>query len=196
MFAPLMRLASRLAAIVTHARHDRELEQELDAHHAMLADDYQRRGLSEADARRAARIRLGGAAQLHDAHRDVRGVRLLDDLARDVRHALRNWWKQPGFATTVIVTLAIGIGANTAIFTVIRTLLLAPRAYADADRILTLNETWPEFPGGRPVSLPNYRDWAQQNRVFERIAAVSWGSVTVNDGPSPSLAAGPGSGLG
>ena len=190
MLTSLLRLASRLAAIVAHDRHARELDAELETHKAMLAEEYRRRGMSVADADRAARLRVGGTPQLHDAHRDVRGVPLIEDLARDVRQALRSWWTQPGFAATVIVTLAIGIGANTAIFTVIRALLLTPRPYANADRILTLNETWPEFPGGRPVSLPNYRDWAQQSTVFEQTAAVSWGSVTVNEGPSTSLGTG------
>ena len=86
---------------------------------------------------------------------------------------------------TVVVTLAIGIGANTAVFSVVRSVLLEPRPYADADRLVTLNELWPRLPGPRPVSMLNYQDWARQNTTFDRIATVSWGSVTVSGAGEP-----------
>lgn len=107
---------------------------------------------------------------------------VLEALLHDVRYAFRTLRRQRAFSATAVLTLAIGIGANVALFTVIRSVLLTARPYADADRIVTINEQWPSLPGGRPVSMQNYRDWAQQNTVFERIAALSWGSVTVSDG--------------
>ncbi|HEY7190997.1 MAG TPA: ABC transporter permease, partial [Vicinamibacterales bacterium] len=109
-------------------------------------------------------------------------MRVLEALLHDVRYALRTFRRQRAFAATAVLTLAIGIGANVALFTVIRSVLLTSQPYADADRIVTINEQWPSIPGGRPVSMQNYRDWAQQNTVFERLAAVSWGSVTIGDG--------------
>src|SRR4030095_9308806 len=79
-------------------------------------------------------------------------------------------------------TLAIGIGANAAIFSVIRGVLLKPLPYADAHRLVELSEQWPGLSGPRPVSWLNYVDWAGQNTVFERMVAVSWGNVTIGDG--------------
>jgi putative ABC transport system permease protein len=185
MEAALMRLASRLIAMFRHREDDGELDQELDAHLAMLVDDYRRCGMSEREARRAAMVAVGGRAQLREEHRRTRGLQCLEDLIGDLRYACRACARQPGFTMTVVVTLAIGIGANTAIFSVVRSVLLEPRPYADADRLVTLNELWPQLPGPRPVSLLNFRDWARQNTVFDRIAAVSWGSVTVSGAGEP-----------
>jgi putative ABC transport system permease protein len=180
-----MRTLARVLAVFTNRRDDDELEQELDAHLAMLVDDYRRRGLPEAEARRAAKVTLGGRAQLREAHRHMRGLRWFEELIVDLRYACRAFFRQPGFTATVVVTLAIGIGANTAIFSVVRRVLLEPRPYASADRLVTLNELWPQLPGPRPVSMLNYLDWTRQNTVFDRIAAVSWGSVTVRGAGEP-----------
>jgi putative ABC transport system permease protein len=185
MRAAFLRVVSRLIAIVRHRTDDSELDQEMATHRALLVDDYVRRGLSEDEARRAAQLTLGNATQLRESHREVRGAPLLEEAIRDLRYALRGCRRQPAFTAVVVLTLAIGIGANTAIFSVVRTVLLEPRPYADVDRLVTLNERWPQLPGPRPVSMLNYRDWAEQNTVFERIAAVSWGNVTVSGAGEP-----------
>ena len=180
MVAPLLRMLARVLAVLTRRRDDEDLDQELDSHLAMLVDDYRRSGLSERDARRAALVAVGGRAQLREEHRRTRGLQWLEDLIVDLRYACRACARQPGFTMTVVVTLAIGIGANTAMFSVVRSVLLEPRPYANADRLVTLSELWPQLPGPRPVSMLNYQDWVGQNTVFDRIAAVSWGSVTVS----------------
>jgi putative ABC transport system permease protein len=109
-------------------------------------------------------------------------MRVLEALLHDIRYALRTLRRQRAFAATAVLTVAVGVGANVALFSVIRSVLLTSQPYDDADRIVTINEQWPSLQGGRPVSMQNYRDWAQQNTVFERIAAVSWGSVTIGNG--------------
>jgi putative ABC transport system permease protein len=185
MVASFLRMLARVLAVLTRRRDDEDLEQELDAHLAMLVDDYRRSGLSEREARRAAMVAVGGRAQLREAHRRTRGLQWVEDLIVDLRYACRACARQPGFTMTVVVTLAIGIGANTAIFSVVRSVLLEPRPFADADRLVTLNEIWPQLPGPRPVSMLNYQDWARQNTSFDRIAAVSWGSVTVSGTGEP-----------
>ena len=185
MVGSFIRVAARVIAVLTRRRDDEDLDQELDAHLAMLVDDLRRSGLGEREARRAALVAMGGRAQLREGHRRTRGLQWLEDLIADLRYACRACIRQPGFTMTVVVTLAIGIGANTAIFSVVRSVLLTPRPYADAARLVTLNELWPQLPGPRPVSMLNYQDWTRQSTVFERIAAVSWGSVTISGPGDP-----------
>ena len=110
---------------------------------------------------------------------------MTEGIWQDVRYAVRTLRRSPGFTLAAVLTLGLSIGGNMAIFSVMRAVLLEPLPYADADRLVMLNERWPNSSGGRPVSMQNYLDWAQQNTVFERTAAVSWGSVTVSDGPQP-----------
>lgn len=110
---------------------------------------------------------------------------MIDGLLQDARHAARFLRRSPGFTLAALVTLGLAIGANSAIFAVVRAVLLRPLPYLDADRLVMLGERWPSLAGPRPVSMRNYLDWVQQSTVFEKMAAVSWGSVTVNDGPQP-----------
>src|SRR4030095_2840009 len=110
---------------------------------------------------------------------------MIENLLRDTRYAARSLRRSPGFFVTAVLTLGLAIVANPAIFAVVRAVLLQPLAYADADRLVILGERWPNLTGARPVSMQNYLDWTQQSTVFEKIAAVSWGSVTVNDGSNP-----------
>src|SRR5262245_40393528 len=110
---------------------------------------------------------------------------MFEGLLQDARHAARFLRRSPGFTLAAVVTLGLAIGANSAIFAVVRAVLLRPLPYADADRLVMLGERWPRLSGTRPVSMLNYLDWSHESTVFEKIAAVSWGSVTVNDGPRP-----------
>jgi putative ABC transport system permease protein len=103
----------------------------------------------------------------------------------DLRYALRLIRNAPIASAIAILTVAIGVGANTAIFSIIRALLLKPLPYADADRLVQISESWPTLPGPRPTSRLNYDDWVAQSDVFERIAATSWGSATIGTGEQP-----------
>ncbi|MGE0704606.1 MAG: ADOP family duplicated permease [Vicinamibacterales bacterium] len=162
--------------------HDRELEREISDHLELEVEERQAAGLSHDQARRAAFRAFGSRALVLE---EVRGRAWLTGLAHDVRYAVRSLRRTPGFAVAAILTLALGIGANTAIFSVIRAVLLRPLPYADADRLVRLSEQWPNFSGPRPVSMRNYLDWAAQNTAFEQMVAVSWGDVTVGDGAQP-----------
>jgi len=103
----------------------------------------------------------------------------------DLRYALRLIRNRPFASIIAILTVAIGVGANTAIFSIIRAVLLKPLPYADADRLVQISESWPSRPGRRPVSSLNYADWIAQSDVFERSAAVTWGSATIGAGDQP-----------
>jgi putative ABC transport system permease protein len=106
-------------------------------------------------------------------------------MLHDLRYALRLIRKAPIASAIAILTLAIGVGANTAIFSIIRAVLLKPLPYAHADRLVQISESWPTLPGLRPTSRLNYYDWVAQSDVFERIAATSWGSATIAAGDQP-----------
>jgi predicted permease len=106
-------------------------------------------------------------------------------MLNDLRYALRRIRKTPSATAIAVLTLAIGVGANTALFSIIRAVLLKPRPFADAERIVLLGERWPMLPGSRPISRLNYRDWAAQSTVFERLAAVTWGKATMSGADEP-----------
>ena len=106
-------------------------------------------------------------------------------MRHDLRHALRLIRKTPLASAIAVLTVAIGVGANAAIFSVINALLLRPPAYQHADRLVEISESWPSRPGPRPVSSVNYLDWVAQSDIFEQIAAVSWGSATIGGADHP-----------
>ena len=149
---------------------DHELAEEIRAHLDLLTETRIKQGLAPEEARRAALVELGGVEQVTESVRAVRQGRLLEDLWQDARYALRSLRKHPGFTVIAIFTLALGIGANTAIFSVINAVLLRPLPYADADRLVVLTETVAERPIG--VSYPNFVDFRNQSTAFENVAAV------------------------
>src|SRR5688572_16135720 len=149
---------------------DQELTEEIRAHLDLLTETKIQQGLAPEDARRAALVELGGVEQVKERVREVRHGRLLEDLAQDARYALRSLRKHPGFTFVAVLTLALGIGANTSIFSVINAVLLRPLPYENADRLVLLTETVSERPIG--VSYPNFVDWRNQSTAFENIAAV------------------------
>jgi predicted permease len=183
----LRRAVLRLFSLVTPGRADAELARELTAHQALLEDEYRRRGLDPAAARLAARRALGNAALTRDAHRDARAVRWLDDLRRDVRYACRSLARNRGFTLGAILTLGLGVGANTAAFSVVNAVLLMPLPYSEPERIVKLaNASAGATPTSlsRQVSIPDVHDWRARNTSFDAMAyyasretAVMVGSV-------------------
>ncbi|MFZ1158232.1 MAG: ABC transporter permease, partial [Candidatus Sulfotelmatobacter sp.] len=119
----------------------------------------------------------------------------MNGLLQDFRYALRQFRKSPGFAAVAVITLALGIGFNTAIFSVVNAVLLRPLAFADASRLVRIWHVPPEksFPGMTtfPVSAANYLDWERQNQVFDHMAIYTYHGFTVTGGAKPEqLAAG------
>src|SRR6185295_10146010 len=132
----MRRLLARIINALRPERAEDDLDREIAAHLALLEDEYRQRGLSEDEARLAARRALGSSAQAKDLHRDARSFIWFDDLRRDLSHGARSLARNPGFAAVAMITLALGIGANTAIFSVISAVLLRPLPYPDADRLV------------------------------------------------------------
>lgn len=167
----LPRLSSLWRNLFDKATVEHELTEELRAHLDLLSDQKINDGLTPEAARRAALAELGGVEHVKEGVREVRHGRLLEDLAQDARYALRSLRKHPSFTAVAIFTLALGIGANMAIFSVINTVLLRPLPYENADRLVVIVETVADSSIGG-VSYPNFVDWRNQNTVFANVAAV------------------------
>jgi putative ABC transport system permease protein len=144
---------------------------ELQSAVGLLTQEKMKEGLPHPEARRQALIELGGVEQVKEEVRAIRFGRFLETFAQDLRYALRTLRKSPGFTTVAILTLALGIGANTAIFSFVYGVLLAPLPYQGASRLVVLNETTPMV-GIVSVSYPNFLDWRAQTRAFSQMAYV------------------------
>jgi predicted permease len=157
------------------ARLERDLDRELRYHLDRRVEDMIRAGVSEPEARRQASIEFGGVPQVREAVRDTWIWRWLDVLMRDLRYASRSLIKSWGFTLGAGAVLALSIGANIAIFSVVNTVLLQPLAYPDAERLVSIETLWTNT--GRisqDVSGPDFLDWQARSDVFERMA-VSYG---------------------
>lgn len=166
----LRQLLHRLRAMFHRAEQDRDLDKEMSAHLELAVEENLQRGLSPSEARRQALIQFGGAQQAKEQQREARGLPFLETLFQDVRFAVRMLRKSPGFAAVAILTLALGIGANTALFSVINGVLLNALPFPNASRIVSMFQDKPNFPKGS-ISYLNFLDWRQNNRSFELIAA-------------------------
>ena len=164
---------------------EEQLDKELRFHLEQHASDLIARGYDPREARRQAGLALGGPEQVKEECRDARGTRWLEDLAQDLRYAIRTLQQRPGFAAVALLTLALGIGATTVIFTVINGVLLKPLHYPDPGRLATLNEQTKGITDYRwgdlwAYSYPNYLDCKRQSSTLEMAAwRYNGGTVSV-----------------
>jgi putative ABC transport system permease protein len=158
---------SRLCGVFTARRLDADFQQELEDHLHLLTEENIARGMSREEAARAARMKFGSAAQLRERHYRQRTLPWLESLAQDVRFAFRMLRKNPGFASVAVLTLALGIGANTAIFTLIDAVLLRMLPVEDPGRLVELHIE------GNSFSYPAYQQFRDSSSVFSGTFTVS-----------------------
>jgi macrolide transport system ATP-binding/permease protein len=162
-------LISRMASLLRLRGLDREFDEELEAHLVMLEEDYVRAGMALEEARHAARVTLGGRTQLREAHRAVRGLPLVETFFQDIRYALRALRKNPGFSAIAVLTLATGIGVNTAVFTAYNAIALRPLQAKDPSRVVQITHSNRET----AFSYADYIWYRDHNRTFSGLAAMT-----------------------
>jgi len=188
MFAWIRTRASQIRGWLTPHQADRDFTTELEAHLDLLTEENVQRGMSPEEARRAARIRLGGLTQLKETNRELRGLPVIETFFQDIRYALRVLRKNPGFTAVAVITLALGIGANTAIFSVVYAVLLKPLPYAQPNRLFTAFQA-NKLQGIAETgcSWPNFEDWRAQNHVFSELAGVVAHQLTLTGRGEPTV---------
>jgi predicted permease len=166
----LRTFVSRLMAVGRSRTHDRAIDEEIASHLEEATDEYVARGLSREDARLAAARDFGGITQTKQIHREIRSFMWPDAVRQDSKYSVRRLIKDPGFTLIAVVTLALGIGVNTAVFSVVNGVLLNPLPYPEPDQLVSVySRTADEWRGSS--SYPNFLDWMRGNRSFSDLAA-------------------------
>jgi predicted permease len=173
----MKRFLARCSSFLRRGRAEQELEREVSSHLALLQDDFQRRGMSPEDARLAARRAYGSVDVAKELHRDARSFVWLEQVLQDLRHAARGLARSPGFSLLAILTLALGVGVNTTLFTAYDALALRPLPVADPDRVVRL-ERWLTSGALGTVqymfSYPEFQYARSHNSVFTDLVAGSF----------------------
>ena len=162
----------RCAGLLRTEQNGREFAEEFEAHLQMHIDDNLRSGMNPREARRQALIKLGGMQQTKEKYSDRRSLPVLEMLWSDIRFGARVLWKSRGFTIVAIVTLALGIGANTAIFSIVNGVLMNPLPFPQPEQLVALHESKPNFDKGS-ISYPNFLDWQKDNHTFSSMACRS-----------------------
>jgi putative ABC transport system permease protein len=179
MMRHLKRAYAKCRNLFGNSHLEEDLRREIATHLALLEDEFKSKGLLPDEARLAARRAYGGVEQAKQRHRDERTYQAVAQIAQDVRYAFHQLRRAPGFTIAAVLTLALGIGANSAIFSIVNAVLLKPLSYPNPDRIVQFMLTFPQGP--RPgASVPDFRLWHDQTRAFEDISAYDFDPQIVN----------------
>ena len=180
-------LFHRVRALFARDRLDRELDEEMRQHLERLVAQFRREGLDQTEARRRARIEFGAVHTLREEARDARGLRFLEELSRDLRYGVRTLCKAPGFSAAAILTLALGIGATTAIFAVVNGVILKPLPFEDQDELVGVRLTSSSGTvavGG--ITAGQYFTYRDESRLFEDIGSYTPARVSVTGLAEPA----------
>ena len=191
MRGALRDVAWRVAGLFRRGRMDRRLDDEMQFHLDMLTQRYRSAGLPLAEARRRALAEFGGTERFKDAARDEYRSRVVEETVQDVRYAVRVLRHYPGFTVAAALTFALGIGASTAVFSVVNGVLLRSLPYADPDRLVVV---WERHPGRgverNVVAVPNFEAWRERSQSFTAMAGVVPLPATIGGAPNPERVVG------
>jgi len=182
--------AARLRAMFSPRSTEHALDEEIRFHIEQETEKNLRLGMSRDEARRQALVQFGGLTQAREAHHEVYAARPVEDFVADVRYALRTMRRTPALAGAAILTLALGIGANTAIFSAVNAVILRPLPFPNPDQLYMLWEENPEKGWHKQVSAPaNMFDWKEQVAAFADVMGYSeaFGTSTLTDGGEPMI---------
>jgi putative ABC transport system permease protein len=185
MIAALRELCARLRAFFRTGDLDRDFEEELQSHLAMLTDENVRRGMTPGAARRAALIRVGSPASLHEQHRETRGLPAFDNVLQDLGFACRLLSRRPWFSAAVVVVLALGMGVNTTVFTIINGWNFRELPVDEPNRVMHLG-TRDAQGRTRGVSYLDFVDWQEASRTFAGLAAYADASLNLGVDGQPA----------
>ena len=174
---PLRRILARLGNLFRNNRAEQELAREVASHLALMADDFERRGMPREEAQMAAKRAYGGVEQVKQAHRNERSLMWLEHTIQDLRHAVRALARSPVFTLVAIVTIALGVGINTTLFTAYDAVALKPLPVANASSVVRLRRTLESHIIGDPqyaFSYPEYANLRDHQNVLQDVIAASW----------------------
>jgi putative ABC transport system permease protein len=181
------RLLARIRNLATRRRGDARLREEIEQHLALQTEENLRAGLPPTEARRQAVLKLGAAAAIREQYHAEEGLPFLELLLQDVLYALRRLSKSPGFAAVVVLTLALGIGANAAIFSVVHAVLLRPLAYDHPNRLVFVGEDRPAAQiTGDGFSYPSFLELRQRHDVFSAVSGLAGHALTLTGRGEPA----------
>jgi predicted permease len=187
---------ARLRGMLLKRRLDEELDEELRIHVEMQTEENVRRGMEPREARRAALVSFGGVEQVKETYRDERGLPVIETTLRDLGYGFRMLRRNPGFAAVAVLTLAIGIGANAAIFSVINSVLLRPLPYPESEELVALFNSYPKVVPDLAAygyccnSAPDYLERREETEVFESVTMFAFSGHSVGAEGSPQRVTG------
>jgi putative ABC transport system permease protein len=175
---------SRFVGLFRKRRLERDLDEDVRTHIEMLTEENLRKGMTPEDARYAALREFGGVEQIKEECRDSWTVRFINELAQDIRYGLRQLRRNPGFTAVAVLTLALGIGANTAVFSVLNAALIRPLTFPHPKRLVAATEFYPKF-NHSMVLTPEYAAWKKQSNSFSQLGAYSLSiGMNLSGGPA------------
>ena len=177
----------RARALLRRSAVERDLDDELQAHVEHQTRKYLEQGLTHEEAARRVRLEFGGLDQVKEECRDARGIGLVEESVRNLRHAIRALAKRPAFTAVAMLTLALGIGANSAVFSLINTILLRPLSFPDGGRLVRIEQ---QPAGGAPAALPfvapvRLEDWRRLNATFQAVTGYYADDISEASGDLP-----------
>ena len=185
MLAALRLMVARVRGLIDRRSAEDDVDQEIYMHLAMLTERFMRQGMNEEEAQSAARRQFGGVTATKEELRQRRSFPLIEALLQDVRYGFRQLGKAPAFTAVAVSILALGVGTNTAIFSIVDAVLLRPLPYTDGGRLVWLGEVQKSDTTDEVTLTPDFLDWRSRNHVFTAMAAFNTAKRTLTGSGEP-----------